>query len=149
MTPIEFDQTLGKYVEYDSANKPQIRVTIDVVPTFSENLAQVNGQTVNVGPGNSGTGTQRVAIASDSFVNITFPTGTETPTGSTVSVSGSVAAGKTSVTMITSSDFVGTILGVTANPSTIYPFQVTSPGKTLAAIVYTRSAGSINIFVQV
>lgn len=44
--------------------------TVTVTPsgTQNENLTQVNSQTVNVGIGSSGTGTQRVAVASDSSI---------------------------------------------------------------------------------
>lgn len=44
--------------------------TVTVSGTIDENLKQVNGQTVNVGTGNAGTGTQRVAVASDSALNM-------------------------------------------------------------------------------
>lgn len=80
-----------------------------------------------------------------------LPSGTETPTASLVtnSTGSPVAAGKLSVTFTTDSSFVGTILGVVRNASTIYSFSVTNPGKTLAAITYTVTAGSMIIDVIV
>lgn len=50
------------------AHKINVAATIGSVTT-TENLAQVNGATVNVGVGASGTGTQRVAMSSDSVVS--------------------------------------------------------------------------------
>lgn len=41
---------------------------VTISGTVSENLAQVNGQTVNVGPGAAGTGTQRVTTSTDSTI---------------------------------------------------------------------------------
>lgn len=79
---------------------------------------------------------------------ITYPTGTETITASTVTSSGSVTAGKKSVAFQTNSAFAGTIAGVTVLPNEIYNFSVASPGSTLAAIPYTVTAGSMNIFVS-
>ena len=54
-----------------NASCPTASTTIS--GTISSNLAQVNGATVNVGTGASSTGTQRVAVASDS--NIAEETG--------------------------------------------------------------------------
>jgi len=55
---------------YDpTAHKINVAATIGSV-TASDNLAQVNGATVNVGVGASGTGTQRVAVASDSTIGL-------------------------------------------------------------------------------
>jgi len=71
----------------------------------------------------------------------------ETPTASTVSSSGTVSAGKKSVTFTTDSSFVGTILGEVRAASTTYSFSVANPNATLSAIAYTRSAGSMVIDV--
>src|SRR5271157_1372055 len=44
------------------------------VGDLNVNLAEVNGAAVNVGPGVSGTGTQRVAVSSDSSISVSnFP----------------------------------------------------------------------------
>lgn len=73
--------------------------------TFDENLAQVNGDTVNVGAGAAGTGTQRVITATDSTIGTVtavtaitnaLPAGSNvighviTDTGSTTAVTGNV-----------------------------------------------------------
>ena len=71
---------------------------------------------------------------------------TKTPVMTSVSANGTVAAGYTSVTMVTSADFVGTILGLAATASTTYPFS--SNGNPLSAITYTRAAGSIQIIAM-
>lgn len=68
-----------------------------------------------------------------------------TPAGSAVTSSGTVAAGKRSVTFIADSSFTGTVLGVALNASESITF--TAPvGFTLGAIVYTRTAGTLRIF---
>lgn len=68
---------------------------------------------------------------------------TKTPAMTNVTSSGTVAAGYSSVTMTTSADFAGTILGLAVAASTTYTFS--SNGNPLSAIAYTRSAGSITI----
>jgi len=70
----------------------------------------------------------------------------KTPVMTNVVLSGSVAAGYTSVTMTTSADFAGTILGLAVAASTTYTFS--SNGNPLSAIAYTRSAGSITIIAM-
>lgn len=77
--------------------------------------------------------------------------GTETFSSSTVtdSAASPVAAGKKSITFTTSSDFVGTILGVARAASTTYSFSADNPSRTLAAIPYTVTAGSMIIDVSV
>lgn len=77
-------------------------------------------------------------------------TGIETPSATIVTDSSAspVIAGKVSVTFTTSSDFAGTILGVARDPATIYSFS-SSLGKTLTAIAYTVTAGSMTIDVTV
>jgi hypothetical protein len=79
-------------------------------------------------------------------VQATLPSGSQTTTGSTATGNGSTTAGIYSVLMVPSSTFVGTIAGVTW-PSATQTFTLTArEGKTLGAIVYTISAGSLNIF---
>lgn len=68
-----------------------------------------------------------------------------TPTRASVAVSGSVAAGARSVSMETSSDFSGTILGFTAQPDRVYDFAVQQNDDTLGAIAYVITTGSIII----
>lgn len=50
--------------------------TTSIAGIVDENLKQVNGVTVNVGTGAAGTGTQRVAVSSDSFPTSQAVTGT-------------------------------------------------------------------------
>jgi len=92
----------------------------------------------------------RVSLATDVPLPA-FASGTETPTASiaTDSTGSPVTAGKKAVIFTTDATFAGTILGVARNPNTSYPFEVTNPGATLAAIAYTVTAGSMTIDVQV
>ena len=69
----------------------------------------------------------------------------KTFTNSVVTTSGSVAAGASMVTMITSADYTGTILGATGTASTTYTFNPGS-GNTISSLSYTITAGSIQIF---
>ncbi len=72
------------------------------------------------------------------------PAQTLTSVGATSS--GTVTAGASSVTFLPSSDFTGTIDGI-SYPGTdwqVIPFTA-AVGKTLPAIAYTRSAGTLNI----
>lgn len=78
----------------------------------------------------------------------TTPSGSPEATlaGSNKTASGSISAGKQSVTFMPSSDFVGTIAGVSFPGASwqVVPFQAPF-GKTLPAIAYTISAGSLNV----
>lgn len=70
--------------------------------------------------------------------------GTNTPQATTAVTTGSVASGKVAVSLTTSSDFIGTILGatVTANTSINLSAEI---GSTLLSIAYTITTGSILI----
>jgi len=72
---------------------------------------------------------------------------TQTVTITTLSANGTVAAGATSVEFHPSSDFAGTIAGVSYPGSAwqvVGPFTA-MPGKLLGSIAVTRSAGSVNV----
>ena len=71
-------------------------------------------------------------------------TGTQTLSSSLATTSGSVAAGAFSIGMFCSADFVGTINGVNRSGET-YLSVTADVGKTLGAISYTITAGSITI----
>lgn len=80
-------------------------------------------------------------------VQVAFSTSgapTQTIARSVVTGSGSVAAGKTSITLLSSSDFVGTVAGAAFSAS-IAENYTAQPGSTLAALAYTISAGSLTI----
>lgn len=84
-------------------------------------------------------------LVTDGAVNVnTGGAGTErTPAASVVSSSGSVNAGKKSITLIPSNDWTGTILGVDVGTQ---PLAFDAPqGDTLGAITYTRTTGSLTI----
>lgn len=70
---------------------------------------------------------------------------TQTRTLNAVIAASSVAAGARSVTIETSEDFTGTILGVTAQPSRIYEWTANQNDDTLGAIAYQITAGSVII----
>lgn len=75
--------------------------------------------------------------------------GTETFTASVETTSGTVATGKSSITFTTNSTFTGSILGVARTASTTYSFYPNNPSKTLAAIPYVVTTGSVIIDVAV
>jgi len=86
-----------------------------------------------------------VVLASDqSPIPTTLPTGVQAIASLLAVVGGTanLAATATSIGFTTDSLFVGTINGVARNSSTFYGFEA-EPGKTLAAIAYTISAGSL------
>lgn len=75
---------------------------------------------------------------------VTLPSTARTPSVTNIGVSvGNIAGGAKSVIILTSEDFSGSILGVTANPNTAYSFAVNQNDDTLAAIAYVVSVGSI------
>lgn len=90
-------------------------------------------------------GSVPVVIASDqTSVPVTLPTGAQVITSANVVAAGAVAAGATAVSFRTSTLYTGTINGLTRLLSTQYVFEA-APGKTLPAIAYTVTAGSIDI----
>lgn len=68
----------------------------------------------------------------------------QTPTFDAVVASGSVAAGAKSVSFTSSADFAGSILGTPFPPNSSIGFSAQN-GKSLSALVYTRSAGTLYI----
>lgn len=70
---------------------------------------------------------------------------TVTRTSDAVAHSSSVAAGARSVSIETSSDFTGSILGVAASGDRVYDFAVQQNDDTLGAIAYVITTGSIII----
>lgn len=92
-------------------------------------------------------GSLSVTIASNqSAVAVTLPSGAQTITSSTEtnSTNSPVTAGATSVGFTTSATFTGSINGIARSASTYYSFDA-APGKTLPAIAYTVTAGSMII----
>lgn len=88
-----------------------------------------------------------VVLASDqSAIPVTLPSGAQVLTSSNVvnSAASPVAAGATSVTFTTDTTFAGSINGVTRTASTTYIIEA-AQGKTLPAIAYTVTAGSMDI----
>lgn len=69
-----------------------------------------------------------------------------TPTISTASSTGTVAAGAKKLTLVFSSDFAGTVLGAAFSGAADKSIDLNAPDNdTLAAVAYTVSAGSIRI----
>lgn len=81
-------------------------------------------------------------------VSATFgvPSLTGTLTSSAVTASGTVTANTLWINFLLSSDFVGTINGVTMTGATVLSFAMSPvPGYKYPAIAYTRSAGTLTI----
>lgn len=69
-----------------------------------------------------------------------------TPTITTVTGSGTVAAGSRKLTFVFSSDFAGSVLGATFSGPTDNSVTIDAPsGDTLGAVIYTVTAGSVRI----
>lgn len=79
---------------------------------------------------------------------ITIPSITETPSKITVTLSGTIPSGTRSVTLITSPDFTGSMLGDTAQASSAYSYTA-SGNNTLGIIDYVITTGSIEILKTV
>jgi hypothetical protein len=97
------------------------------------------------------TNTLRVIEASDSIVvtalsslSSYFAGTSRTPSLDIATGSGSVTSGAQSVTIVTSSDFSGTILGTSVSTNKAFTWS-SKLNDTLAAIAYTISAGSLTI----
>lgn len=84
-------------------------------------------------------------VASAVSVNDSVEAGTaQTPSWTKVVVDGSVAAGAKTITVVASSDFTGTVGGTEFLPNTAMTWRA-ELGHRLAALAYTRSAGSLYI----
>lgn len=66
--PTTYSAGQNRQVTQDTNGRVCQAASATISGTVSENLAQVNGQTVNVGPGAAGTGTQRVTTSTDSTI---------------------------------------------------------------------------------
>lgn len=88
---IGFIDGSGNLQGVSTTNPLPVDIHFDTV-TVSENLAQVNGATVNVGTGADSTGTQRVAVSSTSIASLA--TGAKQDTGNTslASIDGKLTA---------------------------------------------------------
>lgn len=72
---------------------------------------------------------------------ISLPTGTETPSLTSVTSSGTIAAGAKSVSILNIGTSDGAVLGTTLPPGISVSFKA-SEGKTLTAIAYVATASS-------
>lgn len=70
---------------------------------------------------------------------------TLTVSSSTASSTGTISAGAKSVGIFTSSNFVGTINGITRNPNTFYSFGAQGHNEVLGTVTYSVGTGSITI----
>ena len=71
-------------------------------------------------------------------VNVTLPSTQDTIAMANVTTSGSVSAGKYHIEFILSTDFTGTIGGVTIPSSLgVYPPDDAPPGRSLGSLAYT------------
>lgn len=89
-------------------------------------------------------GTLTITPIAGSIFTITPAVSAITLSSSSVTTSGTVASGQRSVSFTTSSDFVGSINGVTRQAGMIYAFSC-DISNTLPAISYVVTAGSIII----
>jgi hypothetical protein len=80
-TEIGFINASGNLIGVSPSNPLPVDIHIDTV-TVSENLAQVGGVTVAVGTGLSNTGTQRMAVSSDSTIGVSGNVTVVQPSGS-------------------------------------------------------------------
>ena len=85
-------------------------------------------------------------VNNDNSVNVNIQGKVRIPTMSieTNSTNSPVVAGASSVTFITSSDFVGSIFGNVITPNASYSFNIDGD-DTLDDIIYTVTAGSLTI----
>lgn len=114
--------------------------------TQDENLKQVNGVTVNVGVGTASTGTQRVAVSSDSFPTTQAVSGTVTANAGTnlntsalaLESGGNLAAIKADVDKIPSQ---GQALAAASTPVVLPVAQITALTPPAAITNYANETG--------
>jgi hypothetical protein len=137
---IGFIDATGKLQGVSPSNPLPVDIHIDTV-TVSENIAQINGATVNVGTGASSTGTMRVAVSSDSSLSVSGNVTVVQPTGTnlhTVIDSGTVTAAQATASALNAT-VVGT--GTFATQVTSLPALPTG-ANTIGAISNTSFAAT-------
>lgn len=118
-----------------------LAVTGSLTPSGTQdtNLKQVNGSTVNVGVGASGTGTPRVATATDSTIGtITNPVGVKGADGSGILSNANPAPVSDAGGSLTVD---GTIAATQSGAWSVTPIPATTGGLTLFSQNITNTAG--------
>lgn len=130
--------------------------TITATPsgTQDENLKQVNGIAVNVGIGTAGTGTQRVAVSSDSFPATQAVTGTffqaTQPVSGTVTATGPLTDTQLRATPVPVSGTVATGgLTDTQLRATAVPVSLTSTTITGTADVNNKQVNGVAVNIGI
>jgi len=118
--------------------------SVSITGTASTNLAQVNGNTVNVGSGAAGTGTQRVILATDQTV---IPINDN---GSSITVDGTVAATQSGTWAVRTQDGAGNALASsTAAPAgteqALIVRNIPSGTQTVSGTVTVAQATAANL----
>lgn len=109
----------------------------------TQQLIRAAVQAIN-STGNKEATQQLVKAALDSIITLLTPGGQHSDLDTVVTTSGSVAAGRYSISMTTSTDFVGSINGVPYTGQNVVAWTA-DVKRTLAAKSYTITAGSIKI----
>lgn len=138
-TEIAFINSSGNLQPVSPSNPLPVDIHFDTV-VVGENLAQVNGQTVNVGTGASGSGTQRVAVASDS--SITANAGTNLNTSAlALETGGNLAA------INTKTPALGQALAAASAPVVLPATQITALTPPTTVTVQQSTASALNATV--
>lgn len=155
-TEIGFIDSSGNLQGVSPSNPLPVDIHIDSV-TVSENLAQINGATVNVGTGASSTGTQRIAVASDSTIGVSslpsIPAGSNN-IGSITNVTGTVslpngastAANQTNGTQKSQIvDSLGTVISASGSALNVNVFSGSVTNPAIGPNASTAPTSSIQI----
>jgi hypothetical protein len=129
-----------------------VNVTIPAGSVVSENLTQVNSQPVNVGTGTAGTGTQRVAVASDSSLTCNAGTNLNTSLLSTAANQTTLGNQTTKINDGTNTAAVkaASTAAAATDPALVCSLSPNSPTPLSADVVGASGAlNALNAAVQV
>jgi hypothetical protein len=147
---IGFTNAGGNLVSVSTTNPLPVDITI-TSPTISENLAKVNGNTVDTGIGAAGAGTQRVAVASNSTINVqggnslavkVDGSAVTQPISGSVSVSSlpSIPAGSNAIGSITNTSFAATQATASALNATVIGTSAAGSGASSGLVTIQGNA---------
>lgn len=148
MTDAQFDYIQNNLVTNDtSGGGLRLKVDLDGSSvTVSENIAQVNGQTVNVGTGAAGTGTLRVTTSTDS----TIGTVTTLSTLTSGNVGGFTTLAQSTVVMSAAGAYAtGDYMGTTTTPQSFASAVRTSGGTgIIKSILISDKIATANVAME-
>lgn len=142
------DKSLSKYQDPAAlANgRSVLNVNVSAIIADDVNVAQIGGSPLALGQTTMAASVPVTIASNQTALPVTLPTGAHVFTSSAVTSSAAspISAGAKSISFVTSADFIGTINGA-SYPASASKNPTAELGKTLPAVAYTVTAGTLYI----